>query len=164
MKLSLLVAASENNAIGINNRLPWHLPNDMKFFKNTTWGMPIIMGRKTFESMSGEILPGRSNIVITRQKKWKPEGAAVVNSFNDAMMVANDTDTNEIFVIGGGEIFKEVFPRADRIYLTRVHTMVDGDVFFPEISKKEWKKVSQRDCFKDDRHAFDYTFETWERK
>ena len=163
MRLSLIVAASENNVIGKNNDLPWVLPNDMKYFKNTTWGMPLIMGRKTYESMKNEPLPGRINIVITRQTRWKPEGAVVVNNWKDAMFVANDADCKEVFVIGGGEIFKDTIKKADRIYMTRVHTIIDGDVFFPEIDEKKWKKISTRDCFADPKHKFDYSFEIWER-
>jgi dihydrofolate reductase len=163
MILSLIVAASTNNVIGINNQLPWHLPVDMRYFKNTTWGMPVIMGRKTFESMDNKPLRGRMNIVITRQKDWKPEGAVVVNNWSDALLVAKDADCKEVFVIGGGEIFKETIKKADRIYMTRVHTIVDGDVFFPEIDKKHWKLVTKRDCFADEKHKYDYSFEVWEK-
>ncbi len=103
MVISLVVAATENNVIGKDNRLLWRLPNDMKFFKNTTWAMPVIMGRKTFESM-GKPLAGRTNIVITRQKDWTAEGAIAVQSLEDALQAAADTDAKEAFVIGGGEI------------------------------------------------------------
>src|ERR1700712_1857838 len=116
MIVSLIVAASENNVIGKNNQLPWTLPVDMKFFKNTTWGMPVIMGRKTMESMDNKPLPGRTNIVITHQKNYKAEGAAVVNNWDDAMFVAKDADCKEVFVIGGGEIFKELIKKANRVY------------------------------------------------
>lgn len=164
MILSLLVAASENNVIGKNNRLPWHLPNDMRFFKNTTWGLPVIMGRKTYDSLKAEPLPGRVNIVITRQKDWQPKGIIVAHSLQQAISAAQQTDSNEIFILGGGEIFKEAITTADRIYITRVHAVVEGDVFFPEIDADKWKLVSKRDCFADEKHAYDYTFETWERK
>ncbi len=110
--ISLIVAASSNNVIGSNNRLPWHLPTDMKFFKNTTWGMPVIMGRKTFEAMHKKALPGRKNIVITRQENLETPDAAVVNAFSAALSVAKETDCKEVFVIGGGEIFKEVIEDA----------------------------------------------------
>jgi dihydrofolate reductase len=162
MLLSLIVAATTNNVIGKNNDLPWRLPNDMKYFKNTTWGMPVIMGRKTFESMT-EPLAGRTNIVITRQTNWKPDGAVVVNKLSDALFVAKDADSKEVFVIGGGEIFKEAIKKADRIYMTRIHTIIDGDAFFPEIDEKKWKLVSKRDCFADEKHKFDYSFEVWEK-
>ena len=126
--------------------------------------MPIIMGRKTFESMGSKALPGRINIVITRQSAWKVDGVVVANSWDDAMFVAKDTDCNEVFVIGGGEIFKEVIAKAGRIYMTRVHTNLDGDVFFPDIDEKKWKRLSKRECFADEKHAYDYTFEVWEKK
>src|SRR5688572_25265058 len=106
MTISLVVAASENNVIGKDNRLLWHLPNDMKFFKNTTWGMPVIMGRKTFESL-GKPLAGRTNIVMTRDKEWSAEGTRVAPDMQQAMKTAAETDAKEIFVIGGGEIFKQ---------------------------------------------------------
>ncbi|MDQ6813441.1 MAG: dihydrofolate reductase [Bacteroidota bacterium] len=164
MLVSLIAAASENNVIGKNNDLPWVLPNDMKYFKNTTWGMPLIMGRKTFESMKNEPLPGRINIVITRQKDWRPAGAVVVNNWNDAIFVANESDSKEVFVIGGGVIFKDGIEKADRIYITRVHAVVDGDAFFPEINESNWKRDSTRDCFADAKHQFDYSFEIWNKK
>lgn len=162
MLLSLIVAATTNNVIGKNNALPWHLPNDMKYFKNTTWGMPVIMGRKTFESMS-ESLAGRTNIVITRQTNYKPNSAVVVNNWSDAVFVAKDADCKEVFIIGGGEIFKDTIKKADRIYITRIHTIIDGDAFFPDIDEKKWKLVSNRDCYADEKHKFDYSFEVWEK-
>ena len=163
MIISLIAAASTNNVIGKNNQLPWHLPVDMRFFKNTTWGMPMIMGRKTFESNGYKPLPGRINIIITRQKDFKAKGVVIVNHWNDAMFVAKDSDSKEVFVIGGGEIFKDVINKADRIYMTRVHTLIDGDVFFPEIDKKKWKQVSNRDCFADEQHKYNYSFQLWEK-
>ena len=163
MIVSLIVAASTNNVIGRNNQLPWNLPTDMKYFKNTTWGMPVMMGRKTFESMGGKALAGRKNIIITRQTDWKANDVVVANSYDDALSVAKQTDCNEVFLIGGGELFKEVIGKADRIYMTRVHTVIEGDVFFPDIDPAKWKKVSHRDCFADDKHAFDFSFEVWEK-
>jgi dihydrofolate reductase len=164
MIISLIVAASTNNVIGKNDQLPWSLPTDMKYFKNTTWGMPVIMGRKTFESMGGKALPGRRSFIITRQTDFKPEDVTVVNSFEDAKLEAEKTDCKEAFVIGGGVIFKETIDKADRIYMTRVHTVIDGDVFFPEIDEQKWRLVSKRDCYKDEKHKFDFSFELWERK
>lgn len=163
MIISLIVAASTNNVIGKNNQLLWSLPNDMKFFKNTTWAMPVLMGRKTFESL-GKPLPGRLNIVITRQKDWKAEGVTVVNSLQEAIKTADDADYNEAFVIGGGEIFKEaVSAIADRIYMTRVDATLEGDAFFPEIDNKQWKMVSERSFPTDAKHAYAYHFQLWER-
>ncbi|HMX37989.1 MAG TPA: dihydrofolate reductase, partial [Ferruginibacter sp.] len=136
--LSLIVAAAENNAIGKNNQLLWHLPNDLKFFKNTTWGMPVIMGRKTFESVN-KPLPGRFNIVITRQPGWKAEGVVVASDLNDALRKAEETNCNEIFIIGGGEIYNQAFPMAGKIYLTRVHAELEGDTFFPALDPRQWQ-------------------------
>src|ERR1700722_13312051 len=120
MIISLIAAASTNNVIGKENHLVWHLPNDMKFFKNTTWGMPVIMGRKTFEALAGEPLPGRFNFVITRNKDWNPGGkkATVVGSLGEAIEAARQTDCKEAFVIGGGQIYAASMALADRIYLT----------------------------------------------
>jgi dihydrofolate reductase len=162
MIISLIVAASENNAIGKDNQLLWSLPNDMAFFKNTTWAMPVIMGRKTYESMSGD-LKGRTNIVLTR-KKDELNGALLATSLDEAIKLAQDeTNAKEIFIIGGGEVFKMAMPLANRIYMTRVHATLDGDTFFPVIDEKEWKLVSSNRFEADERHAYAYTFETWER-
>lgn len=163
MTISIIVAASENNVIGIENRLPWNLPADLQFFKNTTWGMPIIMGRKTFESM-GRPLKGRQNIVITRQKDYSSPGITVVSSIEAAVKTAEEQEVNEIFITGGTEIFLQAFPLVNRIYLTRVHTTVQGDAFFPEISTNEWELVHSEPHAADEKHAYAFTFERWERK
>lgn len=163
MIVSLVVAASENNVIGKDNKLLWHLPNDMKFFKNTTWAMPVIMGRKTFDAL-GKPLTGRTNIVITRQKNWKANGATGVKNLEEAIIAAAQADAKEAFVIGGGEIFKQSILRAQRIFLTRVHTQLDGDTYFPEINEKDWKLVSNLDFPTDQKHAFAYSFQIWEHK
>ena len=163
MVISLLLAASENNVIGKNNQLPWDLPNDLKFFKNITWGMPLIMGRKTFESFR-KALKGRTNIVVTRQTGWQAEGVTVVKDLEQAFEEAETTDSKEVFVIGGGEIFRETFGIADKIYITRVHANIEGDVYFPEINEDEWTLVSERPMKQDEQHAYDYTFQLWQRK
>ncbi|RYZ29260.1 MAG: dihydrofolate reductase [Chitinophagaceae bacterium] len=163
MILSLLVAASENNIIGKNNQLPWHLPNDLKYFKNLTWGMPILMGRKTFESI-GKPLPGRKSIVITRNTNWQHEGVDVVHSVEEAIQKAESFGVKEIFVIGGAEIFKTSLAKANRIYLTRIHHHFDGDVYFPELSEKDWQLESGRFCEADEKNAFNHTYQAWERK
>lgn len=162
MIISLIVAASTNNAIGKNNQLPWHLPNDMKFFKNTTWAMPVLMGRKTFESL-GKPLVGRLNILITRQKDWKPQGTVIVHSLAAAVTAAHNADYKEAFVIGGGEIFNEAMPLANKIYLTRVDAKVEGDVFFPEINTQDWQLVSEQSFLADEKHAYAYHFQLWQR-
>ncbi|AWO00284.1 dihydrofolate reductase [Chitinophaga alhagiae] len=163
MTISIIVAASDNNVIGIENRLPWNLPADLQFFKNTTWGFPIIMGRKTFESM-GRPLKGRQNIVITRQAGYSHAGITVVPSIEAAIRAAEEQDVNEIFITGGTEIFLQAFPLVDRIYLTRVHTTLQGDAFFPEISPEEWVRVHSEPHAADEKHAYAYTFERWERR
>jgi dihydrofolate reductase len=163
MILSLVVAASTNNAIGKNNELLWRLPNDMKFFKNTTWGMPVIMGRKTFESL-GKALAGRTNIVITRKENWHPEGIKVAKNLEQALVAAAATDAKEAYVIGGGEIYAQTLPLANRVYLTRVHTTLEGDTYFPAINESEWQLLSQLDFPADEKHAYAYSFQVWQRK
>ncbi len=158
--ISLIVAASENNVIGKNNQLLWHLPNDLKFFKNTTWGMPVIMGRKTFESVN-KPLPGRINIVITRQTDWKTDGVIVAADLNDALKKAAETNCKEFFIIGGGEIYQQAYEKAEKIYLTKVHTHFEGDTFFPAMDKSKWKLVSCQEFTADEKHAFAYSFQTW---
>lgn len=164
MIISLVVAAAENNAIGKNNQLLWHLPNDLKFFKNTTWGMPVIMGRKTFESVN-KPLPGRFNIVITRQTGWKADGVIVAADLNEAITKAAETNCKEAFVIGGGEIYKQAIETADTIYITRVHAVIeDADTFFPEIDKSKWQQVSVEEFESDLKHRFAYSFQKWLKK
>ena len=133
--LSLIVAVSSNQAIGKGNQLLWHLPNDLKFFKNTTWGMPVIMGRKTFESVN-KPCPGRFNIVISRQAGWKAEGVQVASNLEEAIGLAEETNAKEIFIIGGGEIYRQAISMASTIYLTRVHASLDGDVFFLKLTRQ----------------------------
>jgi len=164
MTISLIVAASTNNAIGKNNQLLWHLPNDLKFFKNTTWGMPVIMGRKTFEAVN-KPLPGRINIVITRQAGWRAPGVIVAKDVDDALQKATATNCKEIFIIGGGEIYKQSMGIADIIYLTRVHKVFeDADTFFPELDENTWELVANEDFEADMKHAFAYSFQTWKPK
>ena len=161
--LSHIVAASENNVIGLKNELPWNLPNDFKYFKNKTWGMPIIMGRKSFTSLT-EPLPGRINIVVTRQNSLKPEGVILVNNIDAAIEKAKESDAKEIFIIGGGEIFKQTIERVSRIYLTRVHTIIEGDTFYPEINKDKWDLADQQSFPADEKNNYAYTFEVWDKK
>ena len=163
MTLSIIVAASENNVIGINNHLPWHLPVDMKYFKDTTMGKPIVMGRKSFEEL-GRVLPGRPNIMITRQKEYAAEGLYIVSSLEAGIEKAKTFGTEEIFVTGGGEIFKMALSIVDRVYLTRVHATVDGDTYFPEFDTTGWKLVKNDRHEKDEKHAYALTFQVWERE
>lgn len=164
MIINLVVAATENNVIGKNNQLLWHLPNDMAFFKNTTWGMPVIMGRKTYESL-GKPLKGRTNIVITSNPGFRPGNDVITApSLQEAINRSAESDAKECYVIGGGEIFKQSMSLANRIYMTRVHTNLEGDTFFPTIDQKEWIISSSTPFEADAKHAYSYTFEIWQRK
>lgn len=163
VKIAMVVAASANNAIGKNNRLLWHLPNDLKFFKNTTWGFPVIMGRKTFEAVN-KPLPGRTNIVITRKPEWKAEGTLNALDLEDAIRKASATNSRQIFIIGGGEIYEQSMHLADTIYLTRVQVVLEGDTFFPAIDESVWELVSNEDFQADEKHAYAYSFQVWKKK
>ncbi|WP_343688120.1 dihydrofolate reductase [Chitinophaga sp.] len=163
--VSIIVAASENNVIGIHNHLPWHLPVDMKYFKDTTMGKPIVMGRKSFEEL-GKVLPGRPNIMITRQEGYTRPGLIVVPSLEAGIEKAKTFGTDELFVTGGGEIFKMAIEKEiiDRIYLTRVHAEVEGDTYFPDFDQSKWVKVKDELYEKDERHQYSMSFQVWEFK
>ncbi|GAB3011467.1 type 3 dihydrofolate reductase [Niabella terrae] len=163
MNISLVAAASENNVIGKNNQLVWNLPDDMKHFKNVTWGMPVVMGRKTFESFKRP-LPGRKNIVLSNNKDLKIDGAIVSHSMKDVEFLVREMDVRELMVIGGGEIYKMYYPRANKIYLTRVHAVLEGDTYFPAIEEKDWQLVSTIHNPADQRHTFAFDYERWERR
>ena len=158
--ISIIVAADENNVIGKDNELIWHLPDDLKFFKEKTSGHAIIMGRKTYESV-GRPLPNRTNIIITRDENFKAEGCHVVNSLEDALVLAKDD--NEAFIVGGEQIYRLALPLVDRIYLTRVHHSFDGDRHFPKLGS-EWKEVETITHTQDVKHAHSFTFSTYERR
>jgi dihydrofolate reductase len=162
MIISFIAAVSENDVIGNGGQLPWSLPADLRYFKNTTWALPVIMGRKTFESFP-KALQGRTNVVITRQEEYSAAGAIVVKNLEEAIARAADLQTKEIFIIGGGEIYRQAWPQANRLYITRVHTRVEGDAFFPRLNDKEWHLLAQRHFTKDEKNLFDYSFEIWER-
>ncbi len=166
--LSIIVAMSNNRAIGKDNQLLWHLPEDLRYFKQITMGKPIVMGRKTFESI-GRPLPGRLNIVITRQNDWSHDGVRVVHSIDEALRLAEAQSMidgiNEIMVIGGAEIYKTALPKTDKLYLTRVDADIEGDAFFPEIDELQWRETS-RDVFAarpDHHNPYDYAFCVLER-
>lgn len=162
MRISIIVAASENNVIGINNLLPWRLPTDLKYFKATTLGKPIVMGRKTFDSL-GKPLPGRPNIVITRQADYHPEGAYVVSSIEEGIEKARSFGGDELFITGGSQIFEQAWAKVDRIYLTRVYAMVHGDAFFPQIDGGEFELVSDERHEGDEKNQYPFSFQIWER-
>jgi dihydrofolate reductase len=157
----MIAAASENNALGKNNELVWHLPNDFKRFKTLTSGHHIIMGRKTFESFP-KPLPNRTHIVISRQESYKPEGCIVVNSLEKAIEICPKDE--ETYIIGGGEIYNLGISFSDKIELTRVHHNFEADAFFPEIDTNNWELELSEFNPKDDKHLFDYTYQTYVRK
>ena len=164
MLISHIVAASTNNVIGKDFALLWTLPNDMKFFKNKTWALPVVMGRKTFYSLGNKPLNGRLNIVITRQSDFKAEGVTAVPDIEAAIALCKKEDYNEVMIIGGGEIYKQTLPIANKIYLTRVHTMVEGDTSYPELNPTEWQLEFEENFTADAKHMFAYSFQTWVRK
>lgn len=167
MTVSIIVAASENNVIGKDNAIPWHLPDDLKFFRKKTEGHPVIMGRKNFASIVaalGKPLPNRQNIVITRDTGFTADGCEIVYSIEEAISLASHGPTEEIFIIGGGEIYKQAMQIADCIYLTRVHAEVDGDVLFPEIDPDEWEVIEMVEHSADEKHEYAFTFLTYQRR
>jgi dihydrofolate reductase len=155
MNLSIIVALSENNVVGINNQLPWHLSADLKRVKALTMGHHLIMGRKTFESI-GKPLPGRTNVIITRNNNYHADGITVVSSLNEALEKAKDD--NEAFIFGGGEIFREALPVVNKIYMTRIHQNFEGDTRFPELNPEEWKVISRQDFNSDEKNNYNYSF------
>lgn len=160
MNISIVVAADENGVIGKDNKLPWRLPADLKHFRELTLGKPVLMGRKTFESI-GKPLSGRRNIVLTRAAGVTIEGCTVVNSLDDAIDAAGEAD--ELMIIGGAEIYRESLELANRIYLTRVHTAVEGDTRFPDLDYDEWRETSIEEHAPDERNEHAYSFEVLER-
>ena len=164
MKVSIIVATSLNHAIGKDNQLLWHLPADLKFFKRTTMGCPVVMGRKTFQSI-GRTLAGRQNVVITRDKSFNADNQfdlTVVGSIDEALVKLHAE--KEVFIIGGGEIYKQSIYSVDTIYITLVNTVIDGDVYFPEIDKSKFDLAWEEKHLVDEKNKFDYTFQKFERK
>ena len=167
MKLAIIVAAASNGVIGTNNQLPWHLPQDLKYFKSVTLGKPVIMGRKTYESI-GRPLPGRKNIVVTRNAEWQVDGVLSVNSLERALVEArkaldnSESSATEAMIIGGAEIYRSALPQVDRVYLTRVDVAVEGDAFFPALPEVEWQLVSTLPG--DEQAALAHQFLIYERK
>lgn len=160
--LTLIAAASENNALGKDNDLVWHLPDDFKRFKALTSGHYIVMGRKTFESFP-KPLPNRTHVIITRQKDYTvPEGCIVANSLKNAIELCPESE--EIFIIGGGQIYKQSIEIADKIELTRVHTTVEADAFFPEIDEDIWEVIQSEYHPKDEKHKHDFTYLTFVKR
>lgn len=167
IRLSMMVAKASNNVIGRDNKLPWYLPNDLKYFKQVTFGKPVIMGRKTWESLKGP-LPGRTNIVITRQADYVAEGAKVVTTLDEAVAMAENVafidGQEEAVIMGGAEIYKLALPNAQRLYLTEVHAAVEGDTFFPDYETSEWNEIGREDFAAEGPNPYDYSFVVYERK
>ena len=166
MIMSLVVAMTENRVIGQNNTIPWHLPDDLKFFKRITMGKPIVMGRNTYESI-GKPLPGRDNIVITRNPDYQVDGVHVVSSVQEAVELAGQLTAPdleaEMMVIGGQQIFELTLPIADRIYLTELHTKIPGDVFFPKFPHDQWQEIARENRPATPENPFSYSFLILER-
>jgi len=152
--ITIISAMSDNKVIGINNKLPWYLPADLQHFKKTTMDKPMIMGRKTWESLPG-ILPGRPHIVVTRNKSYIAEGAIIVHSLDEAIKKANH---ESIMIVGGANLYTQALKVADQIVLTEVHTTLDGDAFFPEFDKTTWKEQSRKTFVADEKNKFDFDF------
>jgi dihydrofolate reductase len=166
MRLALIWAMSQNRVIGRNNALPWYLPEDLKYFKRVTMGKPVIMGRKTWDSI-GRPLPGRTNIVITRDRAFTAEGVKVVHSLDEAIRMAENicliNGGDEAVVMGGAEIYALALPKADRLYMTQVHADVHGDAFFPEFDLESWEELGREDFKASVANPYDYSFVVLER-
>lgn len=162
MKISMIAAMTEERVIGVKNSLPWKLPNDMKWFRKNTMGKPIVMGRKTFESFGAKALPGRTNIIITRDESYQASDSIVVHSIDEALKAAGDVD--EVMIIGGASFYEQMLPKADRLYLTFVHAELDGDAWFPEINNGDWNKVEKINHKSDDKNRYAHSFVILDRK
>ncbi len=160
MRLSIIAAMSANRVIGRNNSLPWRLPADLKRFKNLTIGHHLLMGRKTFESI-GQPLPGRTTVVITRQSRYSPTGALVAHSIEQALLIA--AQESEVFVAGGAQIYQQMLPRADRLYLTSIDKEFEGDTAFPDFDESEWRLIFKENRGPDEKNSYHYSFLTYER-
>ncbi|MDD3877516.1 MAG: dihydrofolate reductase [Bacteroidales bacterium] len=160
MKLSIIVAIANKSVIGKDNRLIWHLPADLRYFKNLTMGYPIIMGRKTYESI-GRPLPGRTSVIITHNMNFHAEGCIIVHSLEEA--IKQVAAFEEAFIIGGAQIYAQALPIADKLYLTRVFHTFDGDTFFPEIMEKEWQLIEETQMNADEKNNYPFAFMVYER-
>jgi dihydrofolate reductase len=166
MMVSLIAAVSKNNVIGKNNDLPWHLPNDMKYFMQTTKGHCVLMGRKNYESLPEKFrpLPNRTNILITRQADFDAPGCAIFNKIEQGIAYAKEKGETELFIIGGAEIYSATLPIADKLYLTEINATIEGDTFFPQIDKTKWRETSRTLNNADDKHKFMFDFVVYEKK
>jgi len=159
--LSVIAALADNRVIGIDNRLPWRLPADLQHFKQITMGKPMIMGRKTWESLPG-LLPGRPHLVVTRDTRYKAEGARVVHSLQEAFSVYRDAE--ELMLVGGADLYAQAIPLASRMYLTQVHAEPDGDTLFPEFDRSQWIEIERIEGVCDEKNTLPHTFMTLQRR
>lgn len=163
MDISIIVAITENNIIGRDNGMPWHLPADLKYFRERTTGHHIVMGRKTFESIGGgRSLPNRVSIIITKQKDYKAEGCLIAHSLEEAIEIAKNED--ELFIIGGKQIYEQSLSLANKMYITRIHTSIDGDTSFPQYDENQWEMTSYTDRNADEKNAYPLSFLVFEKK
>lgn len=162
MKLSIIAAIAKNRVIGKDNKMPWHLPADLQFFKKTTMGCPIIMGRKTYDSI-GRALPGRLNIILSRDKALQIDGCTVVNSLDEAMLAAKHENADEVFITGGAHLYNKFIDDVDRLYLTLIDEEFEGDTFFPDYTQYNWKQSQKITYQADDKNPYTYTFLTLDR-
>jgi dihydrofolate reductase len=164
MRVSIIAAVAENGVIGRGGKLPWHLSDDLRRFKRLTMGHTIVMGRRTWESI-GRPLPGRRTIAVSRQPEYRVdvEGVDVAASLDDALRIAETAGDDEVFIIGGAELYREALAQVNRIYLTRVHAFIDGDTYFPDVDWQKWRRVESEQRDSDARNDYRYTFEVYER-
>ncbi|WP_421215666.1 type 3 dihydrofolate reductase [Aeromonas jandaei] len=163
MKISMIAAMAHDRVIGKDNQMPWHMPADLAHFKRVTLGKPVLMGRKTFESI-GRPLPGRRNLVISRNPDYQADGIEVVGSVEAALALLADNEVAEVMVIGGGHLYAEMLPKADCLYLTRIELEVEGDTRFPAFADEQWQCVEREVHQADEKNPHPYRFETWLRK
>ncbi|MBW3762907.1 type 3 dihydrofolate reductase [Aeromonas jandaei] len=163
MKISMIAAMAHDQVIGKDNQMPWHMPADLAHFKRVTLGKPVLMGRKTFESI-GRPLPGRRNLVISRNPDYQADGIEVVGSVEAALALLADNEVAEVMVIGGGHLYAELLPKADCLYLTRIELEVEGDTRFPAFADEQWQCVEREVHQADEKNPHPYRFETWLRK
>lgn len=166
MQVAMIAAVGDNFEIGLDNQLLWRMPADMRHFKETTMGNPIIVGRKTYESFGAKPLPGRLNIVISRNIEYPGNGAVVVTNIDDAIEVAksSSTEEKEIMIIGGASFYEQCLPLAQRLYLTFVHSAFEADAYFPAVDFSQWDEISREDYPADDKNPYPYSFVTFQRK
>lgn len=164
MKIAIIVAVAKKNVIGLNNTMPWHCPADLQYFKRTTMGAPVLMGRKTYQSLHVKPLPGRKNIIITRDQTFSCQGCDVVHSLDEGLACAAKQEPETVFVIGGADIYRQVIARTDELYITHVDLAIDGDRYFPEVSSENWQLVSSEHYPADEKSPYSLDFDKFIRR